>query len=450
MPKRDKSTNNVATPEDDGGTITIEADSVEEAMNRLATEVGDAAEIVDARKVHRGGIGGFFAKERVQLTARAGEEAEETGDEGPEGLAGVLDRMTRSAEAQETEFATMLRQELGAESRDLGLDTFLEAVGWDDRTSADQAEKAHSSLGEITAAMTAPTDTDADQAEPPAIAEVAESADSTAHDDGEAPTPPPIVIQRVSLAPEVTPRTPTDERPATFTPLQPRAGVVTSFPGPSLVRQFNESDELEQRRVAAAAPSWRVTEPGIDPVGMGPIAWSTMDLVRHGIPTEIVAAVGAIDPNDDVAWITGLAEAVAPYCGPLPDLETVIVGPNAEDIADALGIAMVEPGQTAPYEGSFASVITADPQDRDWLEFVRGTRRLHYAIGSDQTWRQVLLDVPSIVSWIGEANLVDALYLAVAFNATLGYGVLPGAGGALARIYPIDVALAIRSMMARS
>ncbi len=464
MPKRDKSTEDLAASSD-VGTIIIEADSVEEAMTRLATEVGETAEIVEARKVHRGGIGGFFAKERVQLTARAADESAnpDADPDKPEGLAGVLDRMTRNAEAQETEFATMLRQELGTSTRDLGLDTFLEAVGWDDKTSADEAEKAHTALGEITAAMTTPLPTVSDaetataEAAPdsttdPVLEDAVDSietATESASDEFDSPNPPPIVIQRVSLDPDVTPRTPTEDRPATFTPMQPRAGVVTSFPGPSLVTGYPD-DELNNEVAEADTPQWRITEPGTDPAGLGPVAWSTMDLVRQGIPTEIVTSVADIDPNDDVAWITGLADAIAPYCGPLPDSDSVIVGPNAEDIADALGIGMVEPGQTAPYEGSFASVVGSNPHDKDWLEFVRGKRLLHYAIGTDQAWRQVLVDVPTVISWIGEATLMDALYLAVAFDATLGYGVLPGSGGSLTRVYPVDVALAIRSKMARS
>jgi hypothetical protein len=71
-------------------------------------------------------------------------------------------------------------------------------------------------------------------------------------------------------------------------------------------------------------------------------------------------------------------------------------------------------------------------------------------IGDDQAWRQALVAAPNVVSWFNESALIDALYLAVAFDAQLGYGVLPGRGGSLTRIYPVDVALAIRSMMERS
>lgn len=436
MPKRDKTSRDNAAPETGVGTVTIEADSVEEAMQRLASEVGDSAEIVDARKVQRGGIGGFFAKERVQLTARA---AAAPSDEpaASEGLAGVLDRMTRDADAQETQFATMLRRELGTSQRDLGLDTFLEAVGWDDRTSADQAAKAHTAVGEIAAAMASPPHAPpvAEETTASAVAPAADTAPSieepAATDPGveaapsrELQLPPPIVVQRT--------------------------GTPTNLPGPSLISPGAAASATATPKSVEEIPAWRLTTGAGVPAGMGPVAWRTMDLVRHGIPTEIVAAVADIAPNDDIAWITALARAIAPYCAGSGGADTVLLGANAYQLAEALSIEWVEPGQTAPYEGSFASYVSTESEDRDWLQFVRGKRELHYVIGGDQAWRETLVEVPNVVSWFDESALIDALYLAVAFNAQLGYGALPGRGGSLTKIYPVDVALAIRSMMERA
>ena len=56
------------TPRED--QITVEADTVEAALAEITTKFGEDAEIMRAQKVHRGGVGGFFAKEMVQLTAR--------------------------------------------------------------------------------------------------------------------------------------------------------------------------------------------------------------------------------------------------------------------------------------------------------------------------------------------------------------------------------------------
>ncbi len=520
MPKRDKTPKKNTAPDAGTGTVTIEADSVEEAMHRLATEVGDSAEIVDARKVQRGGIGGFFAKERVQLTARAGTPSQDEPD-AVEGLAGVLDRMTRDAEAQETQFATMLRRELGSDKRDLGLDTFLEAVGWDDRTSADEAAKAHTAVGEIAAAITPPNPnpSSVQGAAPAAITPPNPNPSSVQEAAPAAITPPnpnPPSVQRAApaamappnpnpssvqgaapaaMAPPVEPPTMTEEAATTAAAAPPaapplaaaeaapdatgpiadaapsedpplprpivvqRTGTSANLPGPSLIspgaprpplRIAEPVDDIAADDVAVDdIPAWRTTADGGEPAGMGAVAWRTMDLVRHGVPTEIVAAVADIDPNDDIAWITALAGAIAPYCGRGESIDTVLLGTNAYQLAEALSIEWVEPGQTAPYEGSFASYVSTDSDHREWLEFVRGTRHIHYVIGGDQAWKQALVEAPNVVSWFDESALIDALYLAVAFDAQLGYGVLPGRGGCVTRIYPVDVALAIRSMMER-
>lgn len=50
--------------------ITVEAGSAESALEEVSRRLGANAEIVDARKVHKGGIGGFFAREMVQITAK--------------------------------------------------------------------------------------------------------------------------------------------------------------------------------------------------------------------------------------------------------------------------------------------------------------------------------------------------------------------------------------------
>jgi hypothetical protein len=50
-------------------TVVIEADTVEQALQRLSVEVGTDARIVRADRVRRGGIAGFFAREVVEIEA---------------------------------------------------------------------------------------------------------------------------------------------------------------------------------------------------------------------------------------------------------------------------------------------------------------------------------------------------------------------------------------------
>jgi hypothetical protein len=60
-------------PSEEGGStgapVTVEAETAEEALERISAELGPEARIVSAQRVRRGGIAGFFAREMVQLTA---------------------------------------------------------------------------------------------------------------------------------------------------------------------------------------------------------------------------------------------------------------------------------------------------------------------------------------------------------------------------------------------
>ena len=58
------------TVREDGDLLLVESPTAEEALQRLSSLLGPDVEIVAAGKVTRGGIGGFFAREMVQLSAR--------------------------------------------------------------------------------------------------------------------------------------------------------------------------------------------------------------------------------------------------------------------------------------------------------------------------------------------------------------------------------------------
>lgn len=56
--------------------LTVEAGTAEQALSEISARLGPDAEILDARKVPKGGIAGFFAKELVQITARSRHDGE--------------------------------------------------------------------------------------------------------------------------------------------------------------------------------------------------------------------------------------------------------------------------------------------------------------------------------------------------------------------------------------
>lgn len=66
--------------EDTNGTMTVEADSASDALNELSTRYGSDVRIESVRRIRRGGIGGFFARERFELTARTTDEPDVTID----------------------------------------------------------------------------------------------------------------------------------------------------------------------------------------------------------------------------------------------------------------------------------------------------------------------------------------------------------------------------------
>ena len=117
-----------------GATTVIEADTAEEALGLIHERLGATARILEARRVRRGGIGGFFAREVVQMHAAPSEEPsspgagapaheddgvlsppDDAGDERPQAGAAPIDRLL--AQAEETSdvvnFATFLREQLG-------------------------------------------------------------------------------------------------------------------------------------------------------------------------------------------------------------------------------------------------------------------------------------------------------------------------------------------------
>ncbi|MEX1004683.1 MAG: hypothetical protein WD990_08395 [Acidimicrobiia bacterium] len=66
------------TPTAETATFTVEASTAERALAEVNSRLGPGAVILDARKIRKGGVAGFFATELVRLEATAG--AGPTGD----------------------------------------------------------------------------------------------------------------------------------------------------------------------------------------------------------------------------------------------------------------------------------------------------------------------------------------------------------------------------------
>ena len=374
-----------------GDTLTIEAPTVEDALTQVTDELGPSAQIIDARKVQRGGIKGFFAKEVVQLTARKPNDGRSDIDEAAAAERRSKLPVDRGLEALlagvesgdgEPSFSTFLKRELGPD-----LDSLETAVTGETDTTNESAHNGH---------------------------HLADAA------DGE-PTP-----QAVGPLTRQT-------EPANEDPRPPSAGA----------------DQQQSAAPDTRAATWRLQHPDPGaPAGVGPIGWSTTALARLGLPEIVLAAVNGLDPADDLGWINAIAGVAADFCGPVSDAPALIAGPNADRIGEVVGIPAIFPPTMPPYAGSVTAVVASDPKETAWLEYVIGHRDLHLVIG-DEDWRGALVTDPATVSWVGDIGVVDALYLCATLNAKLGYGTVDGTLSAPIRVRPIDVALAVRRLVGR-
>ncbi|MDJ0925421.1 MAG: hypothetical protein QNJ77_12740 [Acidimicrobiia bacterium] len=418
--------------------VTVEADTVEAALAEISTQLGEDAEIMRAQKVHRGGVGGFFAKEMVQLTARRRRGSAPARPESVparphansgDGIADVLERMAQDADAADGDFRTVLRRELESTPADSGSQGFLAAVGWEAETENHQE-----------------TETPAETVED-AVAEQS-AADEPRADDG-ADTPEPVAVGPVLHAAPVFPDADVEDAHPTsdvvdIEPAAAEAGAIPfEFPAEP---EFDEVAEAHPGETAEERPE--MVEPLAAPPGMGRVDWSTTALLRLGMPAPVIEAAADLESNHDLAWIEGIAAAVAPHCGALPVDDVIVVGPHAERLAEPLGLPLVHAGEMAPYDGSFCAMVEDTARDREWLEYVQGGRGIHLVIG-DEPWQDLLIGEPVAVSWVGETAVSDALYLAFTLGATLGYGTVDGFVSSMVRAQPTDVALAVRRIVGR-
>jgi hypothetical protein len=436
--------------------VTVEAETVEDALVEISAELGEDAEIMRAQKVHRGGVGGFFAREMVQLTARR-----RRGESVPlrrktsagSGIADVLERMAQDADAGDGDFRTALQRELASEPAEPDSEGFLAAVGWKNENE-EPVEEAVSHV------PVEPEIIRGEQIVPPSTKEVLDE------DDDPEPVVVGPVMQVAPLFPEVdvTPSTIELEPAAVVTVEEvvvptPANGPVVPIdlpPEPDFdVAASMEIEELEEPEEPEAEVTNEVAEdvgPQIvevdAPPGLGSIDWSTTSLLRLGMPAPVINAVAHLEESDDLSWIESIANAVEPHCGPLPQGDVIVVGPHAERLAEPLGLPLIHAGEMAPYSGSFCAMVEDSVQDRTWLEYVQGGRGIHLVIG-DESWQDLLVGEPVAVSWVGETAVADALYLAFTLGATLGFGTVDGFVSSMVRAQPTDVALAIRRNVGR-
>lgn len=422
-----------------GATDVVEAATTEAAIAEVHRRLGPDARILDARRVLRGGIGGFFAKEHVQLHAAPGEQpaagatVPTAGPAAPASsgpgtaassaparptprVGGVnpwaqvaaedaaalspVDRLLARADEVPDEgpsaidFATFLRSQLGQDDAPAAATGAAATVGAADERVIGEVERT---------AANAEAAADADQLDRPAWPRIEIDPSRivggrAVHLDADGEIAEPMD----AAAGEAADAAPTPTSPPVAAPVAAAPAAEVAMPATST------SDPLTREPVPATD---------------GGPAWSVPTLLALGLPVELVRSLEVDAPHDDIAWTRALAESLRPSCRPLPDGPAVFVGPCAD------GFAQVDEAPVARSE--------------TWLAALRPGRWIHLVVGGAD-WRRGLAESPLAVSWAQPDDLPDAIRCAVELGLVLGYG---PAGAAMRRARPLDVALAVRELV---
>jgi hypothetical protein len=398
-----------------GATEVVEAATAEAAIAAVHASLGADARIIDARRVLRGGIGGFFAKEIVQLHAAPGAASPVVTRPIPPSVTGASDTTATSGIAASSAdrgavslagpWGAVLRSEAGrtAEPEAAGLDVSPVDRLLDSASEVSDAVDFATFLRRRLADEDATTSPDEAVSCEPTMPSTVFGAVEPAAWSPEPADPDAVFVRGLPVPPAAATEPMTVSGPTTpglSGPTTPGLSGPTT-PGPLSV------------------PS--VCEPS--PSSDGGPPWSVGVLLQLGLPIELVRSLEVSTPADDLAWTTALAEALRPSCRPLPAGPAVMLGPHAHLIGEVEG--------------------TPAARSETWLKALRGGRWLHLVVGGEG-WRAPLAEQPLAASWARPEDLPDALRCAVELGLVLGFGPL---GGRIRRARPLDVALAIRDLV---
>jgi hypothetical protein len=389
--------------------IVVEAATAEEALAEVAGRLGSDADIVSVEKVLRGGIGGFFAREQVQITARP-RGAAEPADGSNSDMGRLLAQLASANEADERSFAETLRTHLRPSSQ---ADTKQTSV-----RPPDQPRSAARGRKQQGAEVLA--DLRLEEAAPRPVAP--------------APLPPLPALSDESPVEAVAAPAPAIE------PSAEPAPAVESSPEPAPAPAAPSLDRAPEALVAAQPVLGPTIAPGMP-------EWSSDNLRRLGLPPLVVDPTIGLDPRDDLAWLHAIGQAVATLCRPMPTGDAVVVGPRATKFAAAWKLPVVRPGSQPPRRGSFVAPVRDTANGRSWLAWARGSRWLHLVVGGER-WRDLLFDEPLAVSWTGPDSLAEAITLSANLGLVLGW-CCDGPRGTPWRANPVEVAMAVRAMVPR-
>jgi len=381
-------------------SIVVEAPTVEAALEAVAAQMGTDCRILAVDKVSRGGIAGFFGKETYQVEVEKPARVQLEDLTPQDAAREAVDRVLEAADHGSDEmFGDVLRSRLGVPTAEPEPFDGIDLTALEDLpapplpptpSAAPQPEQSGAALNRLRGAIEeerakAVIPEPMPEPEPPAV--------------GAPPPEAPMQVQ-VQSQPEAPPQ-----------PTQPRRSRTRS------------------------------TDPGGREVGE-PI-FTADHLVRTGLPFSFVVQLGDLSTLDDLSRLVQLANALQPWCGPLPRHDTLVVGLRADRLSTSLGIDVHGPSDPVPTEGSAIWVCNPNDAATDaYLRQIRGTRGLHVVDPTPETLAS--LDAGTIVSWSDPEIGFDALLFALERGLHLGFNV---SGADARRATSVEMAIGIRSRL---
>jgi hypothetical protein len=169
--------------------------------------------------------------------------------------------------------------------------------------------------------------------------------------------------------------------------------------------------------------------------------WSGTTLRALGLPDAVVEMVVSQSPSDDVEWTVSLMIAVRGLCRSLPLGSTVLVGPSGGELARQLKLVNLSAEELGDSVSSVASP-NATPVS---LRTAVGDRRVHLVVGGG--WHNLATVRPDIVSASTQEDIFEAIRVAAAWGATLGWAPVEGR---YVRMDPITIAGRVRELLSMS
>lgn len=370
--------------ESHGDSVTVTAYTTVEAQEAAAKALGTDCTITHVERVQQGGLGGFFATELVRLTARPASTAV-TSTADMDAVLASADELVSSLRTRVPQFADRLFEE------------------WERELEAPADLVPPRAVAEPTPPVQParePVRPMAEQPQPRSIAEPLRSIGETAR------RAPDLMRDIVEADTSWVSQFFLDDEDDDY--------LLSAVPrlAPAIRPMIpNEPAETISEPAPVSSPSMR-TSPTSAPIVDG---WSEAALRALGVPDKIIDDAVALSPQTEGQWIVALMSALRDYCGPVPMMSSVMVGPAAANLARQLKLVSVMSDELAD---SVSSVAFPNATVHDLTKGLHG-RHVHLVVGG--SWQHLVRVPANVVSAAGARDLLVALRTAAAWGAVLGW-----------------------------